>query len=64
MVVWLTRSTPFLTVTDQKPIKPPRRQAEGALILLDDISDTISSTHENAIRRALERLRELENGDD
>jgi hypothetical protein len=40
--------------------KPPSL-AEQALALLDDASDALGSAHENTIRRALERLQELEN---
>lgn len=38
----------------------PERSAKVALNLLDDISDRLDAAHENGIRRALERLQELE----
>jgi hypothetical protein len=40
--------------------KPPSL-AEQALTLLDDASTRLDAAHENTIRRALERLEELEN---
>lgn len=41
--------------------KPPSL-AEQALTLLDDASTRLDAAHENTIRRALERLQELEGG--
>lgn len=43
--------------------KPPSL-AEQALMLLDDASTRLDAAHENTIRRALERLQELEGGND
>ena len=43
--------------------KPPSL-AEEALTLLDDASTRLDAVHENTIRRALERLQELERGNE
>lgn len=43
--------------------KPPSL-AEQALTLLDDASTRLDAVHENTIRRALERLQELEKGNE
>jgi hypothetical protein len=40
----------------------PPSLAEQALTLLDDASTRLDAAHENTIRRALERLQELEGG--
>lgn len=42
----------------------PERSAKVALNLLDDVSGRLDAAHENGIRRALERLRELEDSND
>ena len=57
-------------MTDQQhPITPPPElfkqwadmpRSEEALAVLDDTCDRLDAAHENIIRRALERLQELE----
>ena len=49
------------SLRDVRRPKPPSL-AEQALALLDDASTRLDAAHENTIRRALERLQELEGG--
>ena len=50
------------SLRDVRRPKPPSL-AEQALALLDDASTRLDAAHENTIRRALERLQELEGND-
>lgn len=56
----LHHSLPITSWTQLPSLPRPLSDAEVALVLLDDAADRLDAAHENSIRRALERLKRLE----